>query len=67
MNRIKELRTAAGLTQEQVAVELSIDRSTVAKWETGESLPRADKLPELAKILSCSTDELLGAVKQDSV
>jgi transcriptional regulator with XRE-family HTH domain len=56
---IKEKRTAKGLTQEQLAKLVNTDRSTVAKWETGGSLPRADKLPTLATVLDCSVDELL--------
>lgn len=47
------------LTQAKLADFLNIRQSTVAMWETGESLPRADKLPELAKILGCTVDELL--------
>ena len=37
---------------------LNVDRSTIAKWETGEAMPRADKLPEIAKILGCTIDDL---------
>lgn len=62
--RIKELREKAGLTQDTVAKALMLDRSTVAKWETGESKPRADKLPELARILGCTIDELYGVVSE---
>ena len=53
------IRKKADITQEQLAKKLKIDRSTVAKWETGESMPRADNLPRLAKILGCTVDELL--------
>lgn len=56
--RIKELRMSANLTQEQLANVLGVNRSAVAMWESGEALPRADKLPELAKILGCTIDEL---------
>lgn len=58
MNKIKQLRENANLTQQQLSETLKIDRSTVAKWETGEAMPRADKLPELAKIFGCSIDDL---------
>lgn len=59
MQSLKYLRKKTELTQKQLAKQLKVDRSTVAKWEIGESLPRADKLPELAKILGCTVDELL--------
>lgn len=56
--RIKELREKLGLTQGLLASALGLDRSTVAKWETGEAKPRANTLPELAKALGCTIDEL---------
>lgn len=58
MTNIKLLREKAGLTQEALANLLSLDRTTVTKWETGESMPRSDKLPELAKILKCEIGDL---------
>ena len=56
---IKTQRESIGITQEKLAEEMNIDRSTVAKWETGQSMPRADKLKRLAEILDCTVDELL--------
>lgn len=58
MNKIKHNRELVGLTQNDLAVKLGVDRSTVAKWETGEAFPRADKLPQLAEILGCKIDDL---------
>lgn len=55
---IKEFRLRKGFTQEAFAEVLKTKRSTVAMWESGQSVPRADKLPELAKILDCTIDEL---------
>lgn len=56
---IKKAREKAGLTQQDLANELGVGQSTVAMWETQNSLPRTDKLPMLAKILGCTIDELL--------
>ena len=36
---IQAARKALGLTQEDLANRLSVARQTVAKWESGESLP----------------------------
>ena len=47
-------------------MKLNVDRSTVSKWESGDALPRSDKLPELAQIFGCSIDDLFdeeGAVE----
>ena len=65
MNVIQKLRNKNKLTQEQLANILSVDRSTIAKWETGEAMPRADKLPEIAKALNCTIDDLFEEVKID--
>ena len=57
--QIRELRESKGLTQEALANRLSVKRTTVSMWESGESMPRADKLAPLAKLLGCTVDELL--------
>lgn len=54
-----QLRKAALLSQEEMAGKLGVNRSTVAKWETGKSMPRAELLPKIAKILGCTVDDLL--------
>ena len=59
MNSLLKLRKDAGLSQEYIAQALGITQGAVSQWEAGESLPRADKLPLLAKLLNCTTDELL--------
>ena len=45
---LKDKRQQAGLLQSDIAERLNIDRSTVAKWENGEALPRANRLVQLA-------------------
>lgn len=58
MRSVKALREAKKLTQSELAAQLNVGQTTVAMWETGYSFPRADKLPELAKILGCRIDDL---------
>ncbi len=60
MLRIAEVRKSRGLSQEEVAKEIGIDRSTVAKWETGKAKPKADTLLALSALFNCSIDEILG-------
>lgn len=55
---IRKIRESKGLTQKALAKLLNVTRSSVAMWEKGESLPRADKLPMLAEVLQCSIDDL---------
>lgn len=64
---IKYLREKKNFKQEDLATMMNIDRSSVAKWETGESLPRTDKLLKLASILGCTVDDLLSeTIKEDT-
>lgn len=61
--RIKEMRVRAGLTQEKLSQELGVTQSAVAKWETGESSPLSEKLPDLARVLGCTIGELFDEPK----
>lgn len=46
------------LTQDDLAKALNVGRTCISMWEAGEANPRADKLPELARIFGCTIDEL---------
>lgn len=59
MNTVREQRQQMNLTQEELAKTLGVERSTVTKWEIGESKPRADMLIKLANFFGCSVDVLL--------
>lgn len=59
LNNIKAMRKRAKITQAALAEQLGISQSTVAMWESQDNLPRAGMLPELAKILNCTIDDLL--------
>jgi transcriptional regulator with XRE-family HTH domain len=43
---------------EALAVALGLDKSAIAHWEAERCNPRADQLPELAKELGVSIDDL---------
>ena len=55
---IKKMREKAKLSQEKLAELLGVTQGAVSQWESGEVSPTTDKLPELAKILGCTIDEL---------
>lgn len=55
----KKAREKSNLTQQELADKLGVDQSAVCLWETGKTRPRAKILPMIAKILGCSTDDLL--------
>ena len=58
--KLVELRTSKGVTQEDVAQSLSISNKTVSKWENGASTPDLPMVVELAKYYGVTTDTLLG-------
>lgn len=57
---LKKLRTSKGLSQQELANRLSINRSTYARYETSSTQPDFDTLKQLADYFEVSTDELLG-------
>ena len=56
--KIKTLRKAKKLTQEQLAEALHVSPQAVSKWETGTSSPDVEMLPRLAAYFGTSMDEL---------
>ena len=55
----KKARESVGLTQQAAADLFGVKRTTVAMWETGKSLPRAELLPLIAQTYHCEISELL--------
>jgi transcriptional regulator with XRE-family HTH domain len=51
-------RKAVGFTQEGLAERLGIDRSTVARWESGDTEPLPWLRPKLARVLQISIEQL---------
>lgn len=57
--KLKQLRKAAGMSQEDLAGKLNVSRQAVSRWETGETLPDADMLVQLSNLFEVSIDSLL--------
>ena len=58
---IQFLRKQKHLSQKELAERLGVSFQAVSKWETGENLPDASILLELADILNTTTDKILSA------
>jgi len=56
---IIRLRSASGLSQEDLAEKLGVSRQSVSKWETDASVPDLDKLVKLSEVFHISLDELV--------
>ena len=57
--RLKALRTAAGLTQEQLATRVGMKVGNIGRLESGGREPAWETVIRLAKALKVSTDEFL--------
>lgn len=63
--RISDLRKQKGLKQDELAEKLGISPQAVSKWENDLTCPDISLLPELAKILGVSIDELLTGKREN--
>lgn len=57
--KLKQARQNAKLSQEELAVKISVSRSAVAKWETDKGLPDIQNLKNIAWALGVNVDYLL--------
>ncbi|MCH5157156.1 MAG: helix-turn-helix transcriptional regulator [Clostridiales bacterium] len=58
--RIKELRLEKGLSQQQLADILKVDRTTLVKWENNGHETSFAMLVQIARFFGVSCDYLLG-------
>ena len=56
---LKKLRTKKGISQNQLANLMFINRTTVSKWENGTRLPDAAMINRLARVLEVDVSTLL--------
>lgn len=59
---IRGKRIQIGYTQSEVATKIGVKRLTYARYELGTREPRLELLPEIARALSCSIDDLFDGV-----
>lgn len=62
-DKLKELRKHRNLTQEELAKELFVTRSAVAKWEQGRGLPEEETLHRLCVLFQITENELMTKVE----
>jgi DNA-binding XRE family transcriptional regulator len=54
--RLRELREAAGWTQEQLAERVGVKREAIARWEAGKREPGWSNVLALCEALACSCE-----------
>ena len=62
---LQKLRKQNELTQEAMAELVGVARQTIAKWETGESVPDLEMAGKLASALKVSLDDLTNAPENE--
>jgi transcriptional regulator with XRE-family HTH domain len=58
--RLKELRLEKKLTTVPLGEALGVSDAIISRWETGLSIPLADKIYVIAKYFKVSADYLIG-------
>ncbi|MCV2285244.1 helix-turn-helix transcriptional regulator [Clostridioides difficile] len=56
---LKSLRKINQYTQEELAEKLNVSRQSIAKWESGESIPDICSCIKLAKLYNVKLDDLV--------
>ena len=59
---ILQLRTKAGLSQDELAEKVYVTRQAVSRWENGATTPGVETLKLLSKLFDVSINTLLGSV-----
>ena len=57
--RIRELRAAAGMSQDDLAARVYVSRQTISSWENGKTYPDVQSLLLLSEIFDASVDSLI--------
>lgn len=58
-SQLRELRAEKGVSQETLSKVLGVSKSTIGLWETGDTLPDAKTIYDLAGYFGVSTEYLL--------
>lgn len=61
-----QLRKYRRMTQEELAEKIGVSRQSVAKWESGESIPDLDKCRIIADIFGVTLDDLATYEKNEN-
>ena len=63
-NIIFDLRTKAGMSQDELAQKVFVTRQAVSRWENGETTPNTETLKLLSKLFDVSINTLLGSPRR---
>ena len=58
VNRVKELRTARGWTQEELARAVEVSRQSINSIERNRYVPSLELALAFGRVFACATDEI---------
>lgn len=64
---LSQRRKAVGLTQESLAQRLGVERSTIVRWEAGDTEPLPSTRPQVARALQISIEELAALLAESAI
>lgn len=67
MNNIRDVRKQEGMTQNELAEKLGINRATLSKYENGQIDPTISQLEKISEILDVSLFDLIPSEKHKSI
>ena len=59
VDRVRELRVAAGMTQKALADQLGVTVPTVSKWELGQRTPELERVFRMTLIFGVPIEEIV--------
>ena len=65
MLNIRKIRERKKISQESIAAMIGVTQGAVSQWESGNTMPTAQNIIDLARILGCTTDDILITDKED--
>lgn len=57
--RLRQVRTVQGMSQEALAEKLDVSRQTISKWENGAAYPSGENLAALSEVFGLPVEALI--------
>ena len=66
MLNIRKIRKRKKISQKYIATLIGVTQAAVSQWESGKTMPTAQNIIDLARVLECTTDDILITDKEDN-
>lgn len=60
MKNLRKIRRALDMTQAELARRLGVTKEAVCRWEKGKCNPPLARVMQIAKVLNCTVNDLIG-------